>query len=248
LQARSNIILPIVSSEPDPCFEGGGISARLIVRPSPRARTMRLRVDPRTASVVLTVPRRVSHRQAVKWAVGHRDWIEKALAEIPPASRIEQGSEVPLYGIAHRVDWRPDRSRVVSVQDGVILMGGPAETIEPRLLRWLKRHALALLDRETREYAAKAGVKVARTGVGDPLSRWGSCSESGGIRYSWRLVLVPEWVRRATVAHEVAHRVHMNHGPDFHALVETLFEADPGPARSWLRRNGPSLHRIARRR
>jgi predicted metal-dependent hydrolase len=85
---------------------------------------------------------------------------------------------------------------------------------------------------------------VARVGVGDPLSRWGSCSSSGGIRYSWRLILAPDWVRRATVAHEVAHRVHMNHSPAFHALVADLLGADPKPARSWLRSNGPLLHRI----
>ena len=89
-------------------------------------------------------------------------------------------------------------------------------------------------------------MRVERVGVGDPLSRWGSCSSSGAIRYSWRLILAPDFVRRATVAHEVAHRVHMNHGPAFHALVETLFEADPKPARLWLRREGARLHRFGR--
>jgi predicted metal-dependent hydrolase len=88
-------------------------------------------------------------------------------------------------------------------------------------------------------------VSVSRVGVGDPLSRWGSCSASGAIRYSWRLILAPDWVRRATVAHEVAHRVHMNHGQAFHRLVEELLGVDPKPARLWLRRSGASLHRIA---
>jgi hypothetical protein len=233
-----------VLSEPE--FEGGGITARLTVKPSARARTMRLRVDPRTAAVILTVPHRVSRRKAVQWALGHRLWIEKALSDIPARSRLADGGELPLYGIAHRIDWSPERSRLVSVEEGRILMGGPADTIETRLLRWLKRHALALLDRETRHFAAKAGVSVARVGVGDPSSRWGSCSQSGAIRYSWRLLLAPEWVRRATVAHEVAHRVHMNHGPEFHDLVAALLGTDPKPARLWLRRNGAALHGIAR--
>jgi hypothetical protein len=111
-------------------------------------------------------------------------------------------------------------------------------------LRWLKVRARTVLQVETLDYARKANVSVARVGVGDPRSRWGSCSSSGAIRYSWRLILAPEWVRRATVAHEVAHRVHMNHGADFHALVERLFEADPKPARLWLRQHGAALHRI----
>jgi predicted metal-dependent hydrolase len=84
-------------------------------------------------------------------------------------------------------------------------------------------------------------------GVGDTLSRWGSCSSSGAIRYSWRLILAPPEVRRATAAHEVAHRVHMNHSPAFHGLVAELFGADPKPQRDWLRREGAGLHRLGRR-
>ena len=211
---------------------------------SPTARTLRLRVDRRTGEVVLTVPRRASRRQALAWADTHRAWIEARLAEIAPAVPLVDGGAVPLYGLPHLIDWRPGRPRTPTAQDGRLTLGGPAEGVEARLLRWLRRHALDILAAETAEFAAKAGVKVTRVGIGDPVSRWGSCSVSGGIRYSWRLILTPDWVRRATVAHEVAHRVHMNHGPDFHALVERLLGADPKRARSWLRRHGPSLHRI----
>ena len=103
-----------------------------------------------------------------------------------------------------------------------------------------------MLTEETREFAAKGGVMAAKVGVGDPVSRWGSCSSSGTIRYNWRLILAPDFVRRATVAHEVAHLVHLNHGPDFHALVEELLGEDPRPARHWLRGNGASLHAVGR--
>ena len=85
-----------------------------------------------------------------------------------------------------------------------------------------------------------------RIGVGDARSRWGSCSTGGDIRYSWRLILAPPEVRRATVAHEVAHRLHMNHGPDFHAAVAHLFGRDPAPERRWLREHGAALHAIGR--
>ncbi|TFI59571.1 M48 family peptidase [Sphingomonas parva] len=205
---------------------------------------MRLRVDPRTAEVLLTVPRRVSRRRALEWAAGHRAWIEQQLARIEPAQGLGPGTEIPLYDVPHPVEWDERRSRVVRLEGGTIVTGGPRETVQPRLLRWLARHALDVLSKETAEFASKAGVGVTRVSVGDQRSRWGSCSSSGAIRYSWRLILAPDWVRRATVAHEVAHRVHMNHGPHFHALVETLLEADPAPARLWLRRHGAALHRI----
>lgn len=221
-------------------FEPAGLEVKV----SARAKVMRLRVDARTGRVLLTVPRRVSRRKALQWAAGHSEWVEAQLALVRPPERLGPGSIVPLFDAPHVIDWSEGRSRLVELAERRLLVGGPLETIEARVLRWLRRSALDLLSAETAEFAAKAEVRVARVSVGDPISRWGSCSAAGAIRYSWRLILAPDWVRRATVAHEVAHRVHMHHGRDFHALVERLLGADPKPARLWLRRSGPFLHRI----
>ena len=222
------------------------MSFELKLSVSPTARTIRLRVDRRTGEVVLTVPKRASRRKALAWADGHREWIEAQLAKVAPAVPLVPDASLPLYGRPHRIDWELGRPRTPRLEDGRLIVGGPRDSLEGRLLRWLKRHARDILADETAEYARLAGVTVGRVAVGDPLSRWGSCSASGAIRYSWRLILAPDWVRRATVAHEVAHRVHMNHGPDFHRLVESLLGADPRPARLWLRREGPFLHRLGR--
>lgn len=213
---------------------------------SPTARRLRLRVDRRTGAVLLTIPRRYSERKALAWAGEHEDWIAKQLAAVAPPERLAPGTLLPLQGHPRLIDWSADRPRTVRVEPDRLLIGGPEENLEARLLRWLKRHAAGILTAETHEFAAKAGVACARVAVGDPLSRWGSCSSARAIRYSWRLILAPDWVRRATVAHEVAHLVHMNHGPDFHALVEQILGADPKPARSWLRSSGPLLHRFGR--
>lgn len=220
--------------------------APLTLRVSPRARRLRLKVDPRTRAVLLTVPRRVSQRRALAWAAGHAPWVEATLAAMPASLPVEPGAIVPLFGLPHRLDWEAGRPRRIEAADGRLLAGGPRAGLEGRLLRWLKAQALALLASETHELAARAGARAVRVGVGDPVSRWGSCSSGGTIRYSWRLVLAPAFVRRATVAHEVAHLVHLNHGPDFHALVERLLGDDPRPARQWLRREGATLHRFGR--
>ena len=64
-------------------FEAGGISAGLIVKPSARARVLRLRVDPRTGAVMLTVPRGVSRKRALDWAAGQRAWIDQTYHAVP---------------------------------------------------------------------------------------------------------------------------------------------------------------------
>ena len=218
----------------------------LTLKVSPRAKVMRLRVDQRTGAVLLTVPRRCSQRRALDWAALQRPWIERALAEVSPGVAIAPGAAVPFEGEPHLVDWAPGRPRRVEARDGRLICGGSVESLEPRILRWLKARAREVLAEETHACAGRAGRNVARVAVGDPLSRWGSCSASGTIRYSWRLILAPPFVRRATVAHEVAHLVHMNHGPAFHALAAELLGEDPRPARLWLRRQGAGLHRIGR--
>ena len=237
----SSIISSTVSSEtPLPGTE-------VTLRVSPRARRLRLRVDPRTGAVLLTGPKRTSRRHALAWAAGHRDWIEARLAEIPQAEPIVPGGTIPFRSERLTIDWQPTRPRRIELQGYRLVVGGPLDTIEGRILRWLKGQAQSTLAMETAELASAAGAELKKVGVGDPVSRWGSCSASGAIRYSWRLILAPDFVRRATVAHEVAHLVHLNHGPQFHQLVEKLFGEDPRPARLWLRREGAGLHRIGRR-
>jgi hypothetical protein len=108
-------------------FAGGAMEAPLVIKESPRAKVMRLRVDPRTGSVLLTVPRRVSRKRAVEWASGHRAWIEAALAKVPAQIEIRPGAVIPFRGEPHEVAWQKDLPRSARVQDGRILIGGPIE-------------------------------------------------------------------------------------------------------------------------
>ena len=212
-----------------------------------RSRGMRLSVDPRSGRVRLTIPPRASLRKALAWAEEQSGWIAAQTAKLPEGRPFVPGALVPLEDDEIRIVWPgPDARRMPRLDGDQLLCGGPREGLETRVERWFRAEALRILSEETAEYAGRAGVHVTGVAIGDPRGRWGSCAVSGSIRYSWRLILAPSFVRRATVAHEVAHRVHMNHSPAFHRFVETLFEADPNPARAWLRRHGAALHWIGK--
>ncbi|WP_246263137.1 M48 family metallopeptidase [Parasphingopyxis algicola] len=208
----------------------------------PRARSFRLRVDPRDGRVLLSLPQRSSLTKARQWAETQRDWIEGQLAKLPGIQPIEAGGTVPYRGRDRRIDWAPGRLRTPKLDDDRLTLGGPEEAIGARVLRWLKAEARRILEEETLRYARRAGVEIGRISIGDARSRWGSCAASGNIRYSWRLVMAPPDVLSATAAHEVAHRVHMHHGSEFHALVAEIFGRDPAPERAWLRENGAALY------
>lgn len=240
----SSIISSIAGSDPRlPEFEGGGRRRTLNVRRVTGARLMRLRVDPSDGTVRLTLPARASLRRALAWVEERRGWIEDELASLAPPARIAPGAHVPLEGEPHMIDWQPGATRTIRREPGRLVLGGPIESVETRVLRWLRAHALEVLLRETMEIAATENIEIRKVSVGDPRRRWGSCATTGDIRYSWRLILAPPDVRRATVAHEVAHRLHMDHSPAFHAAAARLFGRAPDAERQWLKRHGAGLHR-----
>lgn len=227
-------------------FAAGNAVRPLVVRRSAQARGLRLVVDPRNGEVRLTVPRRAALRPALAWAAEKRGWVEAQLAALPQARPLHPGSAVPFRGATLTISWARTLPRTPCLDDNRLLVGGPEELMPGRVLRWLSAQALMLLEAETREIATTAGVIVGRVAVGDPRGRWGSCTADGDIRYSWRLILAPPEVARATVAHEVAHRLHMDHSPAFHTAVARLFGRKPTAERAWLKAHGPALHWIGR--
>ena len=207
------------------------------------ARRYRLIFDAVRGELRLTIPRRASERQALAWAKDQQGWIAGQVARSSGPITVAAGVSIAVRGALRPIEWDPALPRKV-VDDGSRLrLGGPAETVGPRIGRWLKAEALALLDAESRALAAAHGIAITSVAVADPRSRWGSCAADGRLRYSWRLIMAPDDVRRATVAHEVAHRVYMHHGPEFHALVDVLNGGSVADARRWLKANGRELHR-----
>ncbi len=226
-------------------FEAGGRSRPLLVRRMAQARRMRLSVDPRDGGVRLVMPERASLRAALKWVESKRGWIEAALDALPEARPIEDGMTIEVAGEPLRIELA-DQGRVVRRIGARLIVPRPADLLGARVTRWLRRQALDRLEAETLRFGAMAGVSIGRVSIGDPRARWGSCSANGDIRYSWRLILAPPTVLEATVAHEVAHRLHMDHSREFHAAVERLLGRDPAAERAWLRQYGRELYWLGR--
>jgi predicted metal-dependent hydrolase len=217
------------------------------VRRNRRARRYTLRIQSVSREVVLTMPLRGSLTQARDFAERHGAWIAARLARLPQPVAFEPGAVVPLRGEPHRIVHRPDRRGTVWTETGadgerLLCVAGASGHLARRLRDFLKREARRDLDAASRAAAQRLGVTVKRVSVRDQASRWGSCSTSGALSYSWRLVLAPPFVLTYLAAHEVAHLVEMNHSAAFWRVVKRL---DPGMerARAWVAAHGGDLHR-----
>lgn len=227
---------------PDEPLTLPGVDLPLVLRRSARAQRITLKVDPAGALLRVTAPPKVRLAEIARFVARHVPWAEARLARLPAPVPFADGAVVPILGAPHRIRHEPQGRGAVRRQDGALVAGGRAEHLARRVTDYLKAEALNQLRPRAAVRADRLGVRVSHVGVRDTRTRWGSCSRTGRLSFSWRLVLAPEPVLDYVVAHEVAHLVEMNHSPRFWALVRRL-EPQMDAARTWLKLHGGGLHR-----
>lgn len=77
--------------------------------------------------------------------------------------------------------------------------------------------------RRVEYYSQKMGVTVGRITIRNQRTRWGSCSTKGNVNFNYQLYYLPDELLDYVVVHELAHRRHMNHSPEFWKEVEKYF-------------------------
>ena len=154
------------------------------------------------------------------------------------------GACIPYRGVPHEIVAAGGSRGAICLdaEPRTIAVPGGAEHLPRRLTDWLKQQAKAELSEATHRYARAMGVKCRRIAIRDQKSRWGSCSSSGEISYSWRLILAPPEVLDYVAAHETAHLKHMDHSPRFWRLVLSHCP-DARSAKQWLKRHAADVHR-----
>ncbi len=229
-----------------------GETHRVALKRISGARRFTLRVRSATRDVVLTMPLRSSLAAAREFVERHAAWIGARLNRLPRPVPFEHGAVVPLRGVNHIVLLVPGARGNVSARSGIgmnleaehaLCVACDSPHVSRRIRDFLRREARGDLELAVKRHTAAIGVAARRVTVRDTVSRWGSCSASGALSFSWRLIFAPAFVLDYLAAHEVAHLVHLNHSPKFWALTQKL-SPDTDRAEAWLKTHGASLHRF----
>ena len=234
------------------------LGADVEVRRHPAARRLTLRVSQTRRAVIVTVPMQCDLVEAGSFLHRNIDWVRERLGSIPEPVAFESGAVLPFRGEPHTIQFtgitkRGARvRRVAAARDATdpdcsadyvrLEVNGPTEHAAQRLTDWLIEEVRRDLDHRVVHHTRNLGLVAKRITVRDQSSRWGSCSTTGTLSFSWRLILAPPLILDYVAAHEVAHLKEMNHGPRFWALVRrTMPQMDE--ARQWLQIYGMDLHR-----
>jgi predicted metal-dependent hydrolase len=220
------------------------------IRRSATARRLILRVRGATRDAVLTIPKRTSLADARSFAERQAAWIGARLRRLPETVALDEGAVFPMRGVPTLVVSQPDARGTVWLQPDCehpeanqsLCVAGDTRHLPRRVVDFLRRECRRDLERDVAVAAERAHRNIPRITLRDTTTRWGSCTASGELNFSWRLILAPEFVLSYLAAHEVSHLVHMDHSPKFWALCRSLHH-ETDRAEAWLNAHGAELHR-----
>ena len=214
----------------------------VVWRRSARARRVSLRIDPRAAAVVVTLPARAARSAGLRLLTDHSAWVESKLAALPPSLGFVDGAAIPISGDLHLVRHVPRGRGGAWLEAGEIHVAGDAAFLSRRVTDLLRAEARRVLAALVTQVSVQTGLRPSKLAIRDTRSRWGSCTADGTVMFNWRLVMAPPGVQHYVVVHELAHLRHMNHGAAFWALVRAN-SPEMEAYMAWLKRHGVSLMR-----
>ena len=169
-------------------------------------------------------------RENAQWVVRTLQSVRERMERRP---RLVTGVRLPLQDESLRLEVRP-RAQIDLFDDarprrGSVERRGTTLRVRPPSLAegdvrallesWYRKEATDRLAACIEHFAPRLGVRPSRISIRGQRSRWGSCSGTGTVSLNWRLMLVPGELADYVVVHELCHLRHMDHSPQFWAMV-----------------------------
>lgn len=225
---------------------GAVLEVRYAIKRSVKARNIRLTIK-EFSWILLTIPRAAKETQGMEFLLKKEAWIVKhlmnprvveeklTLQEYMEANPwvYRNGERVPVtlthggkrsYCRVSMEDENVSEEGVngIHINVGEADVGSESVVVEKGLIGVGK----VFLKERVMELARKVKLAhlVKKVSVRNQKRVWGSCSCSGGISLNYRLLLVEQNLQDSVIYHELAHLLHMNHGP---AFWKQVLELDP---------------------
>jgi len=203
--------------------------------PSATAKYIRISLKP-FGGIRVTVPKRLSIRQALAFVQTKTDWIiqakermveheKKYIVFTPDTDFSTQKRKLKL------LPWKSEKFRAQLTKDTLqifypyeidIRSDNTQKIIRTHIISALREEAKEYLPTRTKQLAAEHGFSFFGVTVKNITSRWGSCSAKNNINLNIHLVRLPQHLSDYVILHELTHTIHKNHGTLFWQTLDKL--------------------------
>lgn len=183
-----------------------------------KRRTLAVTVD-RSGRVIVRAPLKLPQKTIDEFVTSKQDWIKKHClnAEERSGRRTELLSappvSLPLLGEMCPVDNVPPYGYIGGSFH--LPKDTPLEECLPYLRKLYRKIACETLIPRTMLTAERMGVKITDVKINSAKTRWGSCSSTGVINLSWKLIAADLPLIDYVIVHELCHIGQMNHSAAF---------------------------------
>lgn len=213
-----------------------------ILKRLPR-RSISLHILP-TGELEVRAPKYMPEFVIRQFVASKQDWIDNTRRRL--ASVHKKKERVYEEGELFRLG---GKDYTLHLTDGSAIVLTPTRIFFPKkflakpkyhMEQFCRKYAKEFLTKRVSFFSEKMKVTYRRVSIRDTSSRWGSCSSTGTISFSYRLILAEISIIDYVVIHELAHITHPHHRLSFWARVGEFYP-EYASARTWLRKNGHTL-------
>ncbi len=207
-----------------------------------RRKTISLQITD-DATLIIRAPFNVS-KETIKDVVDkHKDWIRRKINEILSRNpkfvqkNFVNGENFLYLGKYYRLTLVNGQKEPLVFKNGFFLSEAYLPIAKEVFINWYRKRAYEKISERVEWYAKKRGFRYNKINITKAEKRWGSCSSTGNLNFSWRLIMAPLPVIDYVVVHELVHLEEKNHLKSFWDKVKILMP-DYEKHRTWLKKNG----------
>jgi hypothetical protein len=205
-----------------------------------RRRTLSLEVTP-AATLIVRAPLKASSayieemiRQKSSWILRKQDEMKRR--PLSPCHEYTEGELFLFLGRSYPLHIVEGGSMTIERSDKLCVSRTFMPRIRNQLRRWYMEEARRELQARCIWFSMKTGLTPAAIRITDARKRWGSCTHTGSINFSWRLIQVPPEIVDYVVVHELVHIDQPDHSKKFWGKVRKIMP-DYECRRKWLHDN-----------
>lgn len=193
------------------------------------------------ARLIVRAPFGVSLQYIESVVNKQRSWIERKRAGvlsagIPQPKQFIDGEKFLFLGREYLLKIQ-DHGEIRLTENCLLFPKRFLAKAKLHLIDWYKEQMFALVTEISQYYSNLTGWQYKTINITSAQSRWGSCSSSGSINFSWKLILAPREVVEYVVVHELAHIKQKNHSSRFWNEVRKILPHYQVQEK-WLKANG----------
>lgn len=196
----------------------------------------------RNLKIQVKVPYWVTNSDIKEFVLKNKNWIQKKLAYIssnkltPVSNSFSHGEKYLFLGKEYTLKFSLGDEFVLTKEDELLVPALFANDTKTMIIDWYKKQTEKIIKERCEFICQFIGVKPKKIRITKAKTLWGSCSRTGTLSFTWKLIMAPPFVVDYVVLHELAHLVYHNHSKHYWNLVQK-FMPKYKEAEDWLKKN-----------